>query len=318
LFDGEEFMTAGQSAHTSLGLLEFRVPQKTFEIGGVHVGGQPGVRPTVLIGSMFYHGHKVTVDEDRGEFQREAAELAIRGQEEFSERTGNPCMLDVVGATPEAIQKHLEFASRVTKMPLLIDGTTNDVRIAGLRCAVEQGLTDRVVYNSVQPEIGDDELQAIQNAGVKSAILLTYYLKDFTAAGRVQCVRELLPKLHQAGVDKLMVDTCVLDLATLGSACCALFDIKNEMGLPAGGGVHNAVAMWKGLKKKMGEHAVQPCMAAAAAASVAMGADFILYGPVEDAKYVFPAVAMADTALSQLMMERGVRPDKNHPRYRVG
>jgi len=311
-------MTAGQSAHTSLGLLEFRVPQKTFEIGGVHVGGQPGVRPTVLIGSMFYHGHKVTVDEDRGEFQREAAELAIRGQEEFSERTGNPCMLDVVGATPEAIQKHLEFASRVTKMPLLIDGTTNDVRIAGLRCAVEQGLTDRVVYNSVQPEIGDDELQAIQNAGVKSAILLTYYLKDFTAAGRVQCVRELLPKLHQAGVDKLMVDTCVLDLATLGSACCALFDIKNEMGLPAGGGVHNAVAMWKGLKKKMGEHAVQPCMAAAAAASVAMGADFILYGPVEDAKYVFPAVAMADTALSQLMMERGVRPDKNHPRYRVG
>jgi tetrahydromethanopterin S-methyltransferase subunit H len=49
-----------------------------------------------------------------------------------------------------------------------------------------------------------------------------------------------------------------------------------------------------------------------------MGADFILYGPVEDAPYVFPAVAMIDTALSQLIMERGERPDENHPRFRVG
>ena len=227
-------------------------------------------------------------------------------------------MLDVVGATPEALQKHLAFAASVTAMPLLIDGTTTDVRLAGIRYAAEAGLIDRVVYNSIQPEIGDDELRAIQDAGIRAAIVLTYYLKDFTAQGRVQCVRELLPRLQQAGVDRPLVDTCVLDLATLGSACSAMFDIKNEMGLPAGGGVHNAVAMWKGLKKKMGEHAYQPCMAAAAAASVAVGADFLLYGPVEDAKYVFPAVAMADTALSQLMMERGVRPDKNHPRYRVG
>lgn len=306
------------SPQESTGLLQFRVPQKTFEIAGVRVGGQPGVRPTVLVGSMFYHGHKVTTDEDRGEFDRNAAEQAIRGQEDFSERTGNPCMFDVVGATPEAIEKHLEFAASITKMPLLIDGTTTDVRLAGLRFAAEKGLTDRIVYNSIQPEISDEELKAVQDSGVKTAILLTYYLKDFTASGRVHCVRELLPRLLEAGIDQLMVDTCVLDLATLGSACSAMFDIKNEMGLAVGGGVHNAVAMWKGLKKKMGEQALHPCMAAAAAASVAMGADFLLYGPVEDAKYVFPAVAMADTALSQLMMERGVRPEKVHPRYRVG
>jgi tetrahydromethanopterin S-methyltransferase subunit H len=227
-------------------------------------------------------------------------------------------MFDVVGATPEAIQKHLEFAAGVTEQPLLIDGTTSDVRLAGLEYAVQAGIVDRVVYNSIQPEIGDDELQALQDAGVKSAILLTYYMKDFTASGRVQCVRELLPRLQEAGVHQLMVDTCVLDLATMGSACSAMFDIKNEMGLPAGGGVHNAVAMWRGLKKKMGDHAYEPCMASAAAAAVAMGADFVLYGPVEDAKYVFPAVAMTDTALSQLMMERGIRPEKDHPRYRVG
>jgi tetrahydromethanopterin S-methyltransferase subunit H len=52
--------------------------------------------------------------------------------------------------------------------------------------------------------------------------------------------------------------------------------------------------------------------------TVAVGAGFLLYGPVEDAPYVFPAVAMADTALSQLVMEKGGRPEKHHPRYRVG
>ena len=33
---------------------------------------------------------------------------------------------------------------------------------------------------------------------------------------------------------------------------------------------------------------------------------------------VFPAVAMIDTALSQLVMERGGQVDPEHPRFRVG
>ena len=176
------------------GLLSFRTEQKQFEIGGIKIGGQPGLRPTVLIGSAFYHGHKITTDENRGEFDPVEAEKRIHLQDEFSEKTGNPCMLDVVGATPEAIRRHLEFAARVTKSPLLIDGTTVEVRLAGLEYAAQAGLIDRVVYNSIQPEIPDEELTAIQKAGVTSAILLTYYLKDFTSTGRVTAVRELLPR----------------------------------------------------------------------------------------------------------------------------
>lgn len=308
----------GSEVSQRAGLLEFGVEQQQFQIGGIRVGGQPGVRPTVLVGSMFYHGHKVIVDEDRGEFDRAEAEKRIRLQEDFAERTGNPCMLDVVGATPEALQRHLEFAASVTEMPLLIDGTTTEVRLGGLQYVAEAGLADRIVYNSLQPEVDDDELAAIEKAGVRSAIVLTYYLKDFTAKGRVQAVRELVPRAQAAGIDKLMVDTCVLDLATLGQACSAMYEVKQEFGLPVGGGVHNAVAMWRGLTSKMGPQAEKPCVAAVAAASVAVGADFLLYGPVEDAKYVFPAVAMVDTALSQLAMEKGTRPADGHPRFRIG
>ena len=311
-------MTADSVAETARGLMEFRAEQKSFDVGGVRVGGQPGVRPTVLIGSIFYHGHDILLDEDRGEFLSDEAEKRIRLQEDFSQRTGNPCLLDVVGATPEAIRRHLEFAARVTEMPLLIDGTTTEVRQAGLNYAAEAGLVDRIVYNSIQPEIDDEELASIQAAGVRSAILLTYYLKDFTAKGRVQAVRELLPRARDAGIENLLVDTCVLDLATLGQACSAIFDVKEQFGLPAGGGVHNAVAMWRGLESKMGAQAEKPCIAAVSAAAVAVGADFVLYGPIEDAKYVFPAVAMVDTAFSQFAIERGVRPEKSHPRFRIG
>jgi tetrahydromethanopterin S-methyltransferase subunit H len=109
-----------------------------------------------------------------------------------------------------------------------------------------------------------------------------------------------------------------MDLATMGQAYSAIFNIKDEFGLPSGGGMHNAVAMWRGLKSKMGEQAEKPCVASACAAAVAVGADFALYGPIEDAEYVFPAVAMIDTALSQLVMEKGGRPDEDHPRFRIG
>jgi tetrahydromethanopterin S-methyltransferase subunit H len=299
-------------------LLQFRAPQEQLQIGGIKVGGPPGVRPTVLIGTIFYHGHKIVVHEGRGEFVENEAEKLIHAQMAWAERTGNPCMLDVVGATPQAMQRHLAFAASVTDMPLLIDGTTTEVRRAGLEYMARAGLADRAVYNSIQPDILDEELDAICQARVRSAIILTYYLKDFTAAGRVTAVRELVPRARKAGIDKLLIDTCVLDLATLGQAWSAIFEVKNEFGLPAGGGVHNAVAMWRGLRSKMGPEAKHPCVAAVAAASAAVGADFLLYGPIEDAPYVFPAVAMTDTALSQLAMEKGIRPEKGHPRFRVG
>ena len=115
--------TSLDEAATS-GLLEFHTEQSIFEDRGVRVGGRPGANPTVLIGSAFYHGHKVNVDEDTGEFDAEEAEKRIRAQDEFSELTGSPCLLDVGGATPQAIEKHLEFAAEVTQAPLLIDGTT--------------------------------------------------------------------------------------------------------------------------------------------------------------------------------------------------
>ena len=95
--------------------------QKRFEISGVRVGGIPGERATVLVGSIFYHGHKVVKDDRKGDFDRGLAEELINRQEEFSDKTGNPCMLDVVGSTPEALNKFLDFTAGITDIPLLME-----------------------------------------------------------------------------------------------------------------------------------------------------------------------------------------------------
>ena len=296
----------------------FKAEQKTFQIGGISIGGVPGQRPVVLVGTLFYHGHKVVKDENAGTFDEAAAEALVKAQDEMSDKTGNPAMIDVVGASVPGMKKYLEFVVDRTKAPLMIDSPSAEIRGAGLAYAKEQGILDRVVYNSINPSSKPDELKMVQSYGVSSSVFLAYNMKDFSTAGRTSAIKELLNKRLEFGIEKPLIDTCVLDLPTLGSALRAMYDLKDELGFPVGCGAHNAVALWKGLKTKMGEQAVKPCLASVNATTAAVGADFILYGPIDDAKVVFPAVAMVDAAYSQLPIEKRIQIPKTHPRYRIG
>ena len=296
---------------------EYGVEQKVFEIGGVRVGGIPGERPVVLIGSIFYHGHRIVRDERRGEFDREAAEKLLKDQEELSDRTGNPCMVDVVASTGEAMKRYLEFVSDVTDVPILVGGAVASARVEGVKYAKEVGLMDRVVYNSIVPDAKQDELSAIEETGVESAVLLTFSARQFTTASRVEAAKGLLKTAERLGVKKVMVDTCTLDVPSLGMSCKAIRIIKGELGVPVGCGAHNAVSMWRGLKPKFGRRAVKPAVASSCVMAASVGADFILYGPMKEAKIVFPAVAMVDAAYGYLVMESGGRLDRSHPLFRI-
>jgi tetrahydromethanopterin S-methyltransferase subunit H len=227
-------------------------------------------------------------------------------------------MLDVVGSTPEAMKKFIEFVADATDVPFLIDGPTPDVKIAGLEYAKEIGVIERAVYNSLIPEYKPEELAKIKEVGLRSSILLAYNVKEFTTNGRIKALRELVKTASQSGIDKPLLDTCVLDVPSLGSACRALFAVKDEIGLPTGCGAHNAVSLWRGLKKKFDERAVKPSLASACVVTVAIGADFVLYGPVEDAPYVFPSIAMINAAYGHaFQIEKGTRPSSTHPIFKV-
>jgi tetrahydromethanopterin S-methyltransferase subunit H len=302
----------------SIEVWNFKTEQKVFQIGGITIGGVPGQRPVVLVGTLFYHGHKIVKDENAGTFDEAAAEALVKSQDEMSDRTGNPAMIDVVGASAPAMKKAIEFVADRTTAPILIDSPSEEFRAVGLTYAKEQGILDRVVYNSINPSSKPNELKAVRESGVTSSILLAYNMKDFSTAGRTSAIKELVTRRQEFGIEKPLIDTCVLDLPTLGSALRAMYELKDELGFPVGCGAHNAVALWKGLKTKMGEQAVKPCLASVNAVSAAVGADFILYGPIDDAKVVFPAVAMVDTAFSQLPIEKKIQIPRTHPRYRIG
>ena len=226
-------------------------------------------------------------------------------------------MIDVVGATPEALRKYIDFVSSKTEAPILVDGITASNNIAGLKYAVETGLINRIVYNSLTLQYKQAEIEKIREVGLDCAVLLAFNTRDLSSRGRVTAIKELLTIANNAGVTKPLIDACVLDVPSLGLACQALFNLKTEFGLPVGCGAHNAISTWKGLKTKMGKQAVKPCLASANVMPVVAGANFILYGPVESADFVFPAVAMVDAAYAQIAIGRGEKPAPGHPIFRI-
>ncbi|RLG39594.1 MAG: tetrahydromethanopterin S-methyltransferase subunit H, partial [Thermoproteota archaeon] len=200
---------------------------------------------------------------------------------------------------------------------LLIDGTTADVRVAGLKYAEEVGLLDRAVYNSLVPKYRPEEAETIKEVGIEAAILLTFEMSEFTTSGRIKVAKSLLDLASKLGIKKPLVDTCVLDIPTLGMACRAIQGLKEELGIPVGCSPHNAVSTWKGLKSKMGNQAVRPALASASAMAAAVGGDFVLYGPIEAAPYVFPVVAMVDAAMGYYYVENKKMLDRSHPLFKI-
>jgi tetrahydromethanopterin S-methyltransferase subunit H len=297
---------------------QLKSEQKKFKVGNVQIGGALGENPTVLIGSIFYHRQKnLDFQEETGEFNRNEAEKLVKTQEEFSDKTGLPCLLDVVIPSDKWISRILHFITSITSASLLVDAPTAEIRVAALDYAKQVGILDKCVYNSLSLQSKSVEFQKIRETGLKAAVLLAFNTKNVTAGGRVDAIRQLLPLANQNGIKNMLLDAAVLDVPTLGSAFKAIFDLKNELGYPSGCGAHNAIGTWKGLKNKMGLQAVKPCAAVADALTIAAGADWILYGPIEAASYVFPAVAMVDAAFAQLVMEKGKVPSSSHPIFKI-
>ncbi|MDI9642824.1 MAG: tetrahydromethanopterin S-methyltransferase subunit H [Archaeoglobaceae archaeon] len=276
-------------------MLRFAQP-KIFEICGIKVGGNPGESKTLLIGSIFYKGHKIVEDEKKGHFNRELAEKLIKEQEELSEKTEIPGIVDVVGMSEEALRKYIDFVASITEKPFLIDSAMPDIKISALKFVKEAGLEKRVIYNSISPEVKDRELIALKESGVDSAIVLTYTMNVLSSKARVEAFQKLLPKLEIAGINKPLVDTFVMDVPSLPAAIKAGVEIKKNFGFPCGSGAHNAIASWKGLRNLLGKESEKFAVVVANTLQIAFGLDFALYGPIEDSKLVFPAVYMLNIA----------------------
>ena len=305
-------------------MFKFEKEQKIFEIGGVKIGGQPGQLPTVMIGSIFYHGDKLVKDEEEGIFDREKAEDLLKREEEIAERTGNPRIIDVVGSTPKAIEKYIDFIADATESPFLIDGVSADVRIAGTKYVSEVGVVDRAVYNTISFGVKPEEIVAIKDTGLKSAVILAFNPKKLTIEGRMEMLRGtpeakgLLGIAREAGIEKPLLDPAVFDVPDPGPVAKTIYLFKKEFGFPAGCGAHNAVDMWAN-RKKLDPTAHLMGNTVANTVPIMMGADFALYGPIDRAPQLYPAIALADAYVAYCMrQEFKMGPlTKEHPLFKV-
>jgi tetrahydromethanopterin S-methyltransferase subunit H len=299
-------------------MFKFEREQKVFDIAGVRVGGQPGQLPTVMIGSIFYGKHKILRDEKTGEFSKEEAEDLLNKEEEISGKTGNPRIVDICCAWPQAFGKLIEYVAEKVDGPFAIDGTTEEARIAGARYVGEVGLSERVVYNSIMPHIKEAEIYAIKEAKIKSAILLTFNSKNPTIAGRMQVLDELLALASRAGVEKILVDTAVLDIPDPGPVSKAVYLVKEKYGLPAGAGTHNAVQRWRKMRK-LDEKLFSIASSVADVLPIFMGANFVIYGPIENAPTAYFHCALADAYVAYTVrQEFGTRLlTNNHPLFKI-
>lgn len=299
-------------------MFRFEKEQKIFDIAGIKVGGQPGELPTVMIGSIFYHKHKIVKNEKTGEFDREKAEELLKKEEELVDRTGNPRIIDVCASCAEAFEKFIDFVASTIDEPFAIDGATEDVRITGAKYVAEVGLADRVIYNSITPHIKEDEVMALKESNIKSAILLTLNTRNPTIFGRLEALEELLKIASNVGIEKPLVDTTVLDAPDPGPVSKAIYMVKEKHGLPTGAGIHNAVDRWRE-RVRLDPHKYALASSVANAVSIVMGADFVLYGPIENAPEAYFAVSLADAYVSYSMkQEYRLRPlTQNHPIFKV-
>ena len=246
------------------------------------------------------------------------AEKQIKDAEEMTDETGLPSMLDLVAENSKAACRYMDFVVEMSKMPIMLDVVAEEDQVNVLQYASDMGIIDRIIFNSLNPHTSDKVYAKIAEVGCTSAILLLHSSRYLLSSNKNALLDEMVPKAMQAGVEKILVDTVVLDIPTLGLAVKAIQGIKGRYGYPCGCGAHNAISSWKNLRKKFTPSAVTTVLGVTNALPIAAGADFVFYGPMRNAEIVYPSIAMIDAAYSQLVMEQRIKLGKAHPRYKIG
>jgi len=305
-------------------MFRFQKDQEIVNIAGVKIGGQPGELPTVLAGTIFYNKHEVVEDAARGLFSRAAAEELINSQETGSEETGNPHIIHIFGTTPESMTRYIDFVAEVSDAPFLIDSPEGTVRAHAAQYVSEVGLADKAIYNSINMSITIPEIEALTLSDIDSSIILGFNAMNSSLSGRMEMLESgaglleegLLSIAENCGIINKLIDPSITPMGNgAGVALRMTITAKAKWGYPTGSGIHNAPSAWNWLNQKKEKDPVlyKICDIGSSCLQQAAAGDFILYGPIEYAKYIFPMAAMSDIMISEAVADLDIEPASRHP-----
>ncbi len=303
----------------SLKPIKFKSGLKRYKLYNVEIGGY-GENPTLLIGSLFYHGDRKVMNHNEGVFDKKATKNEIESTMQVCGEYGIPCAIDVVATTGKAMEKYIPFISDVYDGLIFVDGVSPEARIRGYELVSELGLHVKAIANGIYPGMPDEELNAIKNNRIEAVVLLAYDPRNpstfLSLAEKLKVVKEvLLPMAQKVNAAKILIDSIVLDIATITIAASSITYIKNELGYPTGSGPANVLGVVT--TKLFGKEGVSSIHTAISVYLRIMGADFIMYGPLRRAKYIIPGLAMIDGLLGYVVRREGVKVSKEHPLYKV-
>lgn len=305
-------------------MFKFQKEQEIANIAGLKVGGQPGELPTVLAGTIFYNKHEIVEDAARGLFDRAAAEKLVNLQEAGSDTTGNPHMVHIFGTTFESITRYIDFIAEISDAPFLIDSPEGAVRAYAAQYVSEIGIADRTVYNSINTSINALEIEALAQSDIDSSIILGFNAMDSSLQGRMELLETgaglleegLLSIASKCGIINKLIDPSITPMGNgAGIALRMTITAKAKWGHPTGSGIHNAPSAWNWLNRQKEKDPVlyKICDIGSTCLQQAAAGDFILYGPIDYARYVFPMAAMSDIMIAESVADLDIEPAARHP-----
>ncbi|HJJ26916.1 MAG TPA: tetrahydromethanopterin S-methyltransferase subunit H [Methanocorpusculum sp.] len=329
-------------------MFKFEKEQQVFDFNGTKIGGQPGEYPRVMSPSIFYNKHEIVLNDKTGEIDKAKAEALWNRCQELTDITGNKFFLQILAEHGEAFESYFNwFDSIDNKTAFLMDSSAPEALVHATKYVTEVGLADRAIYNSINGSILPENIQALKESDVNSAIVLAFNPGDPTIAGREKALvdggvagqeKGMLQIAEECGITRPILDSAAtpLGLGAFGSmreilACKAIH------GLPTGGAYHNMTVSWTWLKrwrknvlsdryKELPLLAEQMChhhfggidgirQTAWSAPDIGcnimamtLGADLIMYGPIENMEGAATASAFCDIVLAEAFKDFGGTP----------
>ncbi|AFM28025.1 tetrahydromethanopterin S-methyltransferase subunit H family protein [Desulfomonile tiedjei] len=252
-------------------------------IGNATIGGPHGSTTGLVVGSIFYDKHSIVADSFSGEFDARRAAALVDRVNTLSGRYGVQMGFDVIAATAEAMERFLEFVGKRTSLPLLINSTEAEVRLAGLEAAAKLQILGQCIYASLNEDTESSELQALGRQRPAAVMLLAADVGNPTPEGTCEMIESFFsPMLKEIDVTVPIVDVGTMDPPSVGLNLRQISAVRERFGYPAGCAFSNCFSQWTGLSN-LGREWVDLSLAAALVACRAAGGDFLHYGIIEKA-----------------------------------
>jgi tetrahydromethanopterin S-methyltransferase subunit H len=295
-------------------MFSFTKDQTIFNISGINFGGQPGKHPTVLFAGFFFKGAPNFID----------AEKNLKNMLDISDKVGNPAIPDFFIKDERNIIPIINFIKKnlTNEHPFSIDIIEPSIKVKALERLNEENLLSRTILNSIHIGVKDFERKAIIENTPEMAIIVAFNPKDKSPDGKIEVLENganlidtgLLELTKNLGINKILIDTAALAPGeNSGASIAAIPVIKEEYGLPAGCAIHNVVEKSTWLKEFT---TAKKIVDSSSNLNIPLfGGDYAIFGPVENANFVFPIIAWEDILISEYTENYfGILPAKNHPR----